>query len=76
MAKVRLIAGEPRIVPWLGQNRTVQPDEVVEIPDGHFEAYVCQPSVWQPVEEPKKPRKTSSKTTGGKSAPAEQEGDV
>lgn len=52
MAKVRLIAAEERLVPWLGQ-RLVHPDEVVEVPDDQFDAYVCQPGTWQPVEEPK-----------------------
>lgn len=51
MAKVRFIAPETRDVPWLG--RTVQPDEVVEVPDAQYDSYVCQPEVWVPVEEPK-----------------------
>lgn len=53
MAKVRLIAPEERRVPWLG--RTVQPDEVVDVPDRQFDAYVCQAGTWQAVEEPKPP---------------------
>lgn len=52
MAKIRLAADEPRIVPWLGPERIVQPDEVVTVPDDDFEAYVCQ-DIWQPVENPK-----------------------
>jgi hypothetical protein len=51
MARVRLITDEPRIVPWLG--RTVQPDEVVTIPDEHTDPYTCQPAAWELVEEPK-----------------------
>jgi hypothetical protein len=51
MAKVRLAADEPRIVPWL-DHRTVQPDEVVIIPDDQFDSYVCQ-DIWQAVEPPK-----------------------
>lgn len=51
MAKIRLAADEPLIVPWLG-HRTVQPDEVVTVPDDDFEAYVCQ-DIWQAVESPK-----------------------
>lgn len=66
MAKVRLIAPEARIVPWL--DRTVEPDEVVEVPDGHFESYVCQPAVWEAVEEPKAPTALSKKTTAAKAA--------
>ena len=51
VAKVRLIDAEPRMVPWLGE-RVVQPDEVVEVPEAQFESYVCQPGVWESVEEP------------------------
>lgn len=60
MAKVRLIADESRIVPWLN-NRTVQPDEVVEVPDGDVESYLCQPATWEPVAEPKTAVKRGSK---------------
>ncbi|NUL09068.1 hypothetical protein [Streptomyces lunaelactis] len=51
MARVRFIGPEPVTVPELG--RTVQPDELVEVPDGRFEGYVCQSSNWESVEEPK-----------------------
>ncbi|MER7814082.1 hypothetical protein [Streptomyces sp. NPDC096153] len=51
MARVRLIGPEPVTVPELG-GRTVQTDEVVEVPDGRFDAYVCQPTTWESVEEP------------------------
>ena len=51
MAKIRLAADEPRIVPWL-DHRTVQPDEVVTVADDDFEAFVCQ-DIWQAVESPK-----------------------
>lgn len=62
MAKVRLIAAEPRIVPWLGPGTVVEPDQVVEVPDAQFESYVCQPAVWEPVAEPKTaPRAKTSK---------------
>lgn len=54
MASVRLIAPEPRIVPWLGPEVVVQPDQVVEVPDAHADAYTCQPDVWELVGEPKK----------------------
>ena len=60
MAKVRLIAAEPRIVPWL-DSKTVQPDQVVEVPDEQFDAYVCQLAVWESVEEPAA-QKTSAKS--------------
>ncbi|WP_062207982.1 hypothetical protein [Streptomyces sp. NBRC 109706] len=50
MAEVRFIGSTAHIVPWLG--RTVQPDEVVTVPDDQFDAYVCQPALWQPVAEP------------------------
>ncbi|WP_314411363.1 hypothetical protein [Streptomyces sp. DSM 40484] len=52
MARVRLIGPEPVTVPELG-GRDVQPDEVVEVPDDRFEGYVCQPTTWKAVEEPK-----------------------
>ncbi|AKN71230.1 hypothetical protein QR97_27905 [Streptomyces sp. PBH53] len=52
MARVRFIGPEPVTVPELG-GRTVEPDEVVEVPDGRFEGYVCQPGTWEPVEEPR-----------------------
>jgi hypothetical protein len=48
MAKVRLLAPEERLVPWI--DRIVQPDEVVTIPDEHVESYTCQPAVWELVE--------------------------
>ena len=51
MARVRFIGPEPVTVPELG-GRVVQPDEVVEVPDGLYEGYVCQPQTWEPVEEP------------------------
>lgn len=62
MARVRLIGPEPVTVPELG-GRTVQPDEVVEVPDGRFDAYVCQPTTWESVDEPKAPeaKKTAAK---------------
>ncbi|MFZ3569419.1 hypothetical protein ACNYS0_20935 [Streptomyces sp. BH034] len=52
MARVRLIGPEAVVVPELG-GRTVEPDEIVEVPDERFEAYVCQTATWEPVEEPK-----------------------
>ncbi|WP_406056227.1 hypothetical protein OG462_09080 [Streptomyces sp. NBC_01077] len=51
MARVRFIGNEPVTVPELG-SRVVQPDQVVEVPDGRFEGYVCQTTKWEPVEEP------------------------
>ena len=53
MARVRYLGPEPVTVPELGPERVVQPDEVVEVPDGRFEAYVCQTVNWEAVEEPK-----------------------
>ncbi|TXS36926.1 hypothetical protein [Streptomyces sp. OR43] len=52
MARVRYIGAEPVTVPELG-SRVIQPDEVVQVPDDRFEGYVCQPQVWEGVEEPK-----------------------
>lgn len=51
MARVRFIGPEPVTVPELGEQE-IQPDQVVEVPDGRFEAYVCQPTSWESVEEP------------------------
>ncbi|WP_228988592.1 hypothetical protein [Streptomyces sp. DH8] len=51
MARVRYIGPEPVTVPELGSRR-VQPDELVEVPDDRFDGYVCQPAVWEAVEEP------------------------
>ncbi|MFF5784186.1 hypothetical protein ACFY8P_04355 [Streptomyces sp. NPDC012693] len=51
MARVRFIGREPVTVPELN-SRVVQPDQVVEVPDARFEGYVCQTTMWEPVEEP------------------------
>lgn len=62
MARVRYVGPEPVHVPELG--RTVQPDELLEVPDDRFEGYVCQPSAWESVEEPKTaPAPAAKKTT-------------
>lgn len=66
MARVRFIGPEPVTVPELG-SREVQPDQVVEVPDGRYDAYVCQPGTWEPVEEPK----TAVKKTAAKSSQRE-----
>jgi hypothetical protein len=66
MARVRFIGPEPVTVPELGPERVVQPDEVVEVPDERFEGYVCQPSNWEPVEEPKPAEAAGKKTTASK----------
>ncbi|MET9099943.1 hypothetical protein [Streptomyces antibioticus] len=52
MARVRLIGPEAVRVPELG-DRTVEPDEVVEVPDERYAGYVCQPATWEGVEEPR-----------------------
>ncbi|MFJ4974210.1 hypothetical protein ACIP6X_02465 [Streptomyces coeruleorubidus] len=52
MARVRFIGPEPVTVPELA-GRAVQPDEVVEVPDERYDGYVCQPTLWEAVEEPK-----------------------
>ncbi|MGW7435711.1 hypothetical protein [Streptomyces sp. NPDC054849] len=69
MAKVRWIGPVPVTVPELG-SRTVEPDEVVEVPDARYDGYVCQTSNWEPVEEPKTtpaPTKAVGKTPKGDS---------
>lgn len=60
MARVRYLGPEQVTVPELG--RTVEPDEVVEVPDERFEGYVCQPANWESVEEPGKAKKTAAKS--------------
>lgn len=69
MARVRFIGAEPHIVPELG-DRPVTPDEIVTIPDSRWDGYVCQPHLWESVEEPAAPApekkataKTAAKTT-------------
>jgi hypothetical protein len=69
MARVRFIGPEPVTVPEL-DNRTVEPDTVVEVPDARFDGYVCQPGTWEAVEEPKYEaapplKKTAAKTAKG-----------
>ncbi|MFD8404666.1 hypothetical protein ACFV1G_08280 [Streptomyces anulatus] len=74
MARVRYIGAEPVTVPELG-SRTVQPDEIVEVPDQRFEGYVCQPSAWEGVEEPKDEKSSAAKkTTPAAKAPEKKEG--
>lgn len=63
MARVRFLGHEPVTVPELN-GRTVQPDEVVEVPNDRFEAYVCQVTNWEAVEEPKAP--AAPKTTAAR----------
>ncbi|MDX3343708.1 hypothetical protein PV409_37800 [Streptomyces sp. ME02-6979.5a] len=76
MARVRYIGAGPVTVPELG-SRTVQPDEVVEVPDDRFEGYVCQPRTWEAVEDPKSavpPAPLKKMTTVAKAAPSSKEG--
>ncbi len=61
MARVRFIGPETVRVPELGE-RTVEPDEVVEVPDERFEGYVCQTTNWEAVEEPKALEAPAKKT--------------
>jgi hypothetical protein len=51
MARVRFVGPATVTVPELG-GRSVEPDEVVEVPDERYEGYVCQRGTWEPVEEP------------------------
>lgn len=77
MARVRYIGPEPVTVPELG-GREIQPDEVVQVPDDRFDGYVCQPSAWEGVEEPRDetaPALSTKKTTpAAKAAPTSKEG--
>ncbi|MFD7978892.1 hypothetical protein [Streptomyces sp. NPDC059071] len=60
MARVRFIGSEPVTVPELG-DRVIQPDQLVEVPDERFDGYVCQTTLWEPVEEPGATKKTAAK---------------
>lgn len=75
MARVRYVGAETVTVPELG-GRSVEPDEVIEVPDDRYDGYVCQPGVWEPVEEPRQevaePPLTAPKKT---IAPRPQKGD-
>ncbi|MHC3392093.1 hypothetical protein ACLQ2E_21900 [Streptomyces lavendulocolor] len=51
MARVRYLGGEPATVPELG-GRIVQPDEIVEVPDERYAAYVMQTTLWEGIEPP------------------------
>lgn len=51
MARVRFVGPDPVLVPELG-NRTVDPDQLVTVPDERYWGYICQPSLWEGVEEP------------------------
>lgn len=73
MARVRYIGAEPVTVPELG-NRTVQPDELVEVPDARFDGYVCQTATWEAVDEPKTADQPLKKTTAAKAASSRTEG--
>ncbi|WP_030975127.1 hypothetical protein [Streptomyces sp. NRRL S-1824] len=71
MARVRYIGAEPVTVPELG-DRSVQPDEMVEVPDGRFDGYVCQTTNWEAVEEPKADQPAPKKTTVAKAATSKE----
>lgn len=51
MARVRYLGHEQVTVPELG--RTVEPDEIVDVPDERYDGYVCQSANWEPIEDPK-----------------------
>ncbi|KUH38385.1 MULTISPECIES: hypothetical protein [Streptomyces] len=67
MARVRFIGPEPVTVPELG-GRSVQPDEVVEVPDHRYDGYVCQSSTWEPVDEPREPEPLVRKAVAARAA--------
>jgi hypothetical protein len=61
MARVRFIGPEPVTVPELG-SRTVNPDEVVEVPDERYDGYVCQTTNWKAIDEPGAPAQDAAAT--------------
>ncbi|ARF75682.1 hypothetical protein B7C62_28070 [Kitasatospora albolonga] len=69
MARVRYVGRDPVTVPELG-GRSIQPDEMVEVPDDRYDGYVCQPGTWEAVEDPKPSAPAAKKATpAAKSAP-------
>ncbi|MFD9111631.1 hypothetical protein [Streptomyces bottropensis] len=72
MARVRYLGPEQVTVPELG--RTVEPDEIVEVPDARFEGYACQLSNWEVVEEPGAKAAPAAKKTTAAKAPQKDEG--
>jgi hypothetical protein len=73
MARVRYIGAEPVTVPELG-SRTVQPDEMVEVPDARWEGYVGQTATWEAVDEPQVDQPAPKKMTAAKAASSSKEG--
>ncbi|MGW0647892.1 hypothetical protein ACWD4T_03650 [Streptomyces umbrinus] len=71
MARVRYVGAEPVSVPELGA-RTVEPDQVVEVPDERYPGYVCQPQTWESVEEPGA-KAAAKKSIAAKSAPQKED---
>jgi hypothetical protein len=72
MARVRYLGHEQVTVPELG--RTVEPDEIVEVPDERFEGYACQPANWEPIEEPKAATEPEAKASKKTAAAPQKEG--
>lgn len=58
MAKVRNVSGMALSVPWLG--RDVADEQVVDVPDEDYDAYVVQVGVWRSVQAPKAKRDKGS----------------
>ncbi|MEU9380001.1 hypothetical protein AB0D38_02875 [Streptomyces sp. NPDC048279] len=50
MARVRYLGHEQVTVPELG--RTVEPDEIVDVPDERYWGYACQTTNWEEIEPP------------------------
>ncbi|MET9088144.1 hypothetical protein ABZX77_40745 [Streptomyces sp. NPDC004237] len=50
MARVRYLGHEQVTVPELG--RTVEPDEIVDVPDERYWGYACQSANWEEIEPP------------------------
>ncbi|MEU5077103.1 hypothetical protein AB0G76_36975 [Streptomyces asoensis] len=50
MARVRYLGAETATVPELG--RTVEPDEIVEVPDERYWGYACQTANWEEIQPP------------------------
>lgn len=49
MGQIKLVAGEDRTVPGLG-NRLVVNGQKVEVPDDQVYGYTCQTGVWEPAD--------------------------
>jgi hypothetical protein len=53
MARFRFAGDEPRQVSMLpaGTLRRLEPDELFDVPDAHWESYASQPALYEPLDD-------------------------